>query len=468
MKALSENATRAWVLALTSVASAMVALDSLVVTTALSTIRRDFGASIEQLEWTVNAYILSFAVLLMTGAALGDRFGRQRLFAAGIGQFVAASAACALAPDIGWLIAARAVQGAGAALMMPLAMALLSAAYPPEMRARALGFFSGLTGLALLAGPVLGGAIAQGLSWQWIFWINVPIGLLLIPLVLTRIPESFGQDATLDIPGLALVTGAATGLAWGLIRGNSTGWSNPAIIAALAGGVLLAVAFIAWERRAPEPMLPLRFFNSRAFTMGNAASVFLYAALYGALFFFAQFLQTGLGYGPLDAGLRLLPWTATLFVVAPLAGASVSRFGERPLVVGGLTLQAIGMGWIGLIAAPDLAYVNLVAPLIVAGAGVSMAMPAAQNAVLGAVARTELGKASGTFNMLRFLGGTFGIAITVVVFTRSGGYSSAQAFTAGFSPAIGAAALLSLLGAAAGLGLAGQRDVVIEPILAKT
>jgi MFS family permease len=223
------------------------------------------------------------------------------------------------------------------------------------------------------------------------------------------------------------------------------------------------VAFIAWERHASEPMLPLRFFGSRDFALGNAASVFLYAALYGALFFFAQFLQNGLGYGPLDAGLRLLPWTATLFVVAPLAGASVSRFGERPLVVGGLALQALGMGWIGLIAAPDLPYVNLVAPLIVAGAGVSMAMPAAQSAVLGAVARTELGKASGTFNMLRFLGGTFGIAITVVVFTRSGGYGSAQAFTAGFSPAIGIAAVLSLLGAVAGLGLAGQRAIAVVP-----
>ncbi len=215
MKELSENATRAWVLALTSLASAMVALDSLVVTTALSTIRLDLGASIEQLEWTVNAYILSFAVLLMTGTALGDRFGRQRLFAAGIGLFVAASAACALAPDIVWLIAARTAQGAGAALMMPLAMALLSVAYPPELRARALGIFSGLTGLALLAGPVVGGAIVQGLAWQWIFWLNVPIGLVLIPLALKRIPESFGPDAALDIPGLALVTAAAIGVVWG-------------------------------------------------------------------------------------------------------------------------------------------------------------------------------------------------------------------------------------------------------------
>jgi MFS family permease len=320
-----------------------------------------------------------------------------------------------------------------------------------------------LTGLALLAGPVVGGAIAQGLTWQWIFWINVPIGLLLIPLVLTRFAESFGPDANVDIPGLALVTGAALGLVWGLIRGNAIGWGNPEIVAALAAGALLAVAFVAWEQRAPAPMLPLRFFRSRAFALGNLAGVFLYAALYGALFFFAQFLQTGLEYGPLDAGLRLLPWTATLFVVAPLAGASVSRFGERPLVAGGLALQAVGMGWIGVIAAPDLAYANLVAPLIVAGAGVSMAMPAAQSAVLGAVAKSELGKASGTFNMLRFLGGTFGIAILVAIFAGAGSYASAQTFSNGFSAAIGISAVLSLVGAAAGLGLPSRRATRLVP-----
>jgi EmrB/QacA subfamily drug resistance transporter len=454
----TSTAPQRWVLALTSVASFMISLDSLVVATALSTIRLDLGASIEALEWTVNAYTLSFAVLLMTGAALGDRFGRRRLFVAGLGLFVAASAACALAPGVGWLIAARAVQGAGAALVMPLALALLSAAFPPLGRARALGIFSGVTGLAVLGGPVIGGAIAQGLAWQWIFWLNVPIGLLVIPLVLGRIPRSPATDTAVDGGGLALVTGAALGVVWGLVRANSAGWASLEVVAALAVGVALALAFVAWELRARQPMVPMRLFGSRAFSSGTTAGFFLFAALYGAVFFLAQFLQTAQGHGPLGAGLRLLPWTATLFVVAPVAGAVVNRVGERPLVAGGLLLQALGMAWIGLLAAPDLAYPKLIAPLIVAGAGVSMAMPAAQNAVVGSVASRELGKASGTFNMLRFLGGVFGVAILAAVFAGNGSYGSAQAFSDGFAPAIGVAAVLSLVGAAVGIGIPGRRQ----------
>ncbi len=458
---------KAWVLALTSVASFMVALDALVVATALSTIRHDLGASIEALQWTMNAYNLSFAVLLLTGAALGDRFGRRRIFVAGQGLSVAASAACALAGSAGWLIAARAVQGAGAALVMPLAMALLSTAFPREERGKALGIFSGLTGLALIAGPVVGGAVAEGIAWQWIFWINIPIGLIAIPLVRSRIPESFGPGTAIDILGVALVTGAAFGVVWGLIRGNGAGWARPEVVAAMAAGFLLAIAFIDWELRAGEPMVPMRFFGSRAFSSGNAASFLYSASLHGTLFFMAQFLQTAQGHGPLGAGLRLLPWTATLFVVAPIAGALVNRIGERPLIAAGLFLQAVGMAWIALIATPDLAYARLVAPLLVAGAGVSMAMPGAQNAVLSSVAATELGKASGIFNMLRFLGGAFGIAIVVAVFAGAGSFGSAQAFSAGFAAAIGVSAALSLVGAVAGMGLPGRRGRALAPAKAK-
>jgi len=453
--------TKIWVLVLTSIASFMVSLDSQVVATALSTIRLDLDASIEQLEWTVNAYVLSFAVLLMTGAALGDRLGRRRMFAIGLGLFVAASVACALAPTIGWLIAARAMQGIGGALVMPLAMALLSAAFPPQERAKALGIFSGLTGLALIAGPVLGGAIAEGVAWQWIFWVNVPIGAIVIPLVLGRVPESSGADTALDFPGLALVTGATFAGVWGLMRGNGAGWDSFEVVAALAAGVMLAAAFVAWELRAGAPMVPMRLFRSRAFSAGNAASFFMFGTLYGALFFMAQFLQTGQGQGPLGAALRLLPWTATLFVVAPIAGALVNRIGERPLIVGGLFLQAVGMAWIALIAAPDLAYAMLLAPLIVAGAGASMAMPACQNAVVNAVARVEIGKASGTFNMLRFLGGVFGIAILVAAFAGRGSVASPAAFSAGFAAAIGVAAILSLVGAVAGLWLPSREGLKV-------
>jgi EmrB/QacA subfamily drug resistance transporter len=456
-----------WVVALTGIGSLMAALDTLVVSTALSTIRLDLGASVEQLEWTVNAYNLSFAVLLITGAALGDRYGRRNLYAAGLALFTAASAACALAPDVGWLIAARAVQGAGAALLIPLGLALLSAAFPPERRGAAIGIFSGITGLSVASGPLVGGAVVEGLAWEWIFWLNVPIGLIAVPLVLTKMKESFGPDTALDIRGLALVTGGALGIVWALVRGNSAGWASLEVAGSLAVGAVLVAAFVAWELRARHPMLPMGFFRSRAFSAGNAAIFFTFASLFGAVFFYAQFLQTVLGYGPLGTGLRLLPWTATFMTVAPLAGAFADRIGERPLMVGGLSLQAVGMAWLALIAEPGLAYSSMLAPFIVAGVGVSMAIPAAQNSVVGSVAMEALGKAAGTNSMMRELGGVFGIAVVVAVFAGAGGYASAQAFVDGFTPAVFVGAALALAGAAAGLALPGRRKAgSAAPILA--
>jgi EmrB/QacA subfamily drug resistance transporter len=457
VRTMTSKSAMGWTLALGSVASFMVALDTLVVSTSLTTIRQDLGASIEQLEWTINAYNLSFGVLLMTAAALGDRLGRRRMFAAGLGLFSVASAACALAPEVGWLIAARAVQGVGAALVMTLALALVSAAFPPERRGSALGIFFGFTGLAVASGPLIGGAIAEGISWEWIFWLNVPIGLLAIPFVRRQIAESFGGDTALDIGGLALVTGGAFGIVWGLVRGNSAGWDSWEVVGALVVGALLLAAFVRWELRAREPMLPMRFFRARAFSAGNTAIFFTVASLFCAVFFFAQFLQTGLGYGPLDAGLRLLPWTATLFFVAPIAGALVDRIGERPFMVGGLLMQASGMAWIASIAEPGLAYGEMIAPLIVAGCGVSMSFPAAQNSVVGSVPPEAIGKAAGTNSTMRELGGVFGIALGVAVFAGAGSYASAQAFSDGFVPAISVSAGLSLLGAIAGLGLPGRR-----------
>jgi len=453
----TSRSVRIWALALTSVASLMVALDTLVVSTALATIRLDLGASIEQLEWTVNAYNLSLAVLLLPAAALGDRFGRRRMFAAGLGLFTAASAACALAPGVDWLIAARAVQGAGAALVLSLALAIVSASFPPERRGAAIGILEGITGVAVLAGPIVGGAITEGIAWQWIFWLNVPIGAVAIPFVVARIDETFGGDTALDARGLALVAGGALGVVWALVRGNAAGWGSVEVIAAFAAGVALLLGFVAWELRAREPMLPMGFFRLRAFSAGNAGVFFLFASLFAAVFFLAQFLQTGLGYGPLDAGLRLLPWTATLFVVAPVAGALADRVGDRPLLAGGLTLQALGMAWVALIAAPQLAYADLVVPLIVSGVGVSMAIPPAASSVVGAVAHDAVGKAAGANSMLRELGGVFGIALAVAVFAAVGSYGSAAAFADGFAPAIGVSALLAGLGALAGLGVPGRR-----------
>jgi EmrB/QacA subfamily drug resistance transporter len=457
----SASATKAWVLALVSVASFMVFLDAMVVATALSTIRRDLDASIEALEWTVSAYNLTFAVLLLTGAALGDRLGRRRMFAAGVALFVAASAACALAGSAPWLIAARALQGAGAASVMPLAMTLLSKAFPTEQRAKALGIFSSVSGLALIAGPAVGGAITQGFAWQWIFWINIPIGLIIIPFALRRVPESYGPKAALDLGGIALAAGAALGVAWGLMRANNAGWTSFEVVAALTAGIVLALAFVMWEIRVRGPMMPMRLFGSSAFSASIVASFLLYASMYGVLFFLPQYLQVAQGHDPIGAGLRLLAWTATLFVFAPIGGGLVNRIGERALVVGGTFLQAVGFAWIAAIAAPDLPYGKLVAPLILAGTGVSMAMPAVQNAILGAVPPGDVGKASGTFNTLRFFGAVFGIAILGAVFVRNGGAGSPPAFTAGFVPAMGVSACLSLLAAMVAMLLPGRRRVVL-------
>ena len=459
--------TQTWVLGLAATASFIVVLDLLVVSTALSTLQRDLAASVEQLEWTVNAYTLSFAVLLLTASALGDRFGRRRVFAAGLGLFGAASAACALSPDAATLIAARTVQGAGAATIMPLALSVLNSAFPPERRGWAMGIYGGVTGLAALLGPVLGGAITQGISWQWIFWINVPIAALAMPLVLARVPESFGPSTGLDFRGLALGALAALGLVWGLVRGNAAGWGSAEVLVALVGGAAFALGFVLAERRALSPMLPLRLFRSRAFSAGNATIFFLNASLTGGVFLTAQFLQVGLGQRPLAAGLELLPWGIAPFLVGPRAGALVDRIGERPLIACGLVLQTIGLAWISLIAGPDLAYLELVAPMTVAGIGFSMALPAVTKAVVGGVAMQDIGKASGAFSTMRQLGGAFGVAILVAVFSAAGSYGSAQAFSDGFGPAIAVAAGLAFAGAvAASLLPRGTRDREVAPAAA--
>ncbi|HEY1592198.1 MAG TPA: MFS transporter [Solirubrobacteraceae bacterium] len=459
MEQLAEitRSRRTWVVVLTGIASMMAALDTVVVATALSTVRVDLHASVAQLEWTVNAYNLSFAVLLMPAAALGDRFGRRRMFAVGLAVFSLASAACAVSPDAGFLIAARAVQGAGAALILPLALAILTAAFPPEKRGTAIGLFSAVTGIAVALGPIVGGAIVRGIDWSWIFWVNVPIGLIAIPFVLRRLDESFGKRVALDLPGVGLITAAAFGIVWGLVRGNASGWGSAEVIGSLVGGALLAVTFVRWELRAPEPMLPIGFFRSRTFSAGNAAIFFVLGSLFADVFFFPQLLQTGLGYDPLQAGLRLMVWTATFILVAPGVGALVDRIGERPLMVAGLLIQAGGTAWIASIAGPNVPFSHLVVPLIVAGVGISMAIPSAQNSVVGSATLETAGKLAGINSMMRELGGVFGIAVAVAVFAGFGGYSSPTAFTNGFGPAIWVSCGLALAGAACGLALPSRR-----------
>jgi EmrB/QacA subfamily drug resistance transporter len=459
MQTPTNRAEQNWVLGVTALASFMMALDAMIITTSFATIRAEFGSPVETLQWTVNAFNLTFAVLLLTGAALGDRFGRRRIFAAGIALFVVASAACALAGNATALIAARALQGAGAALVMPLAMAILSGTFGREERARALGIFSSITGCALIIGPAIGGLITEHFGWRWVFWINLPIGLIAIGLVLARLRESFGPAAALDIPGLSLVALAALALVWSLLRGNAVGWASAEVMGTLMSGLVFTAGFVLWELRAASPMVPMRLFASRALASGMSASVLFYAAMYGVLFLLPQFLQTTLGFDAFGAGLRVLPWTATLFVTAPVAGAVVNRLSERPLVVTGLLMQAIGLGWIAEIVSPAVPYSALVAPLVLAGVGVSMAMPAAQNAILSSVAVAEMGKASGVFNMGRFLGGMLGVAALVAKFSANGAVDSAAHFESGFAAAMSLAATLSLAGAIAGSFLPARRRI---------
>ncbi len=452
---------QAWVLGIASLASFMMALDSLVVTTALSTIRQDLTASIEALEWTVNAYNLTFAVLLLTGAALGDRFGRRRMFVVGLAVFTIASVACALSPDIGTLIASRALQGVGAAMVLPLSLTLISAIFPARQRGRAMGLYLGLTGLATFSGPLIGGAVAEGLTWQWIFWLNLPVGIVAIILAVRRIGESVGPNNRLDLGGVVLVTLGAFGVVWGLVRGNAAGWSSAEVLTALVIGVALLVAFVLWERRTAAPMLPMRFFRLRAFATANAANFLVFASLYGTMFFLAQYFQTVSGEGPLGAGLRLMPWTATLMVCAPIAGRLADRMGERRFVVGGLLLQTIGTGWIAVVADTGTGYLDILPALIIGGAGLTMAMPAAQKAVVGAVAPREIGQASGAFMMLRIFGGVFGVAVAVAVFAGAGSYASASEFSEGFSAAMAALAALAFTGMIVALGMPGTRPAAV-------
>jgi EmrB/QacA subfamily drug resistance transporter len=430
-------------LAITGAALFMVVLDNLVVTTALPSIRLDLGASVEQLGWFVNAYTLTFAVLLLPGAALGDRFGRRRVFQLGLALFTLASASAALAQGSGELVAARAVQGAGAALVLPLSLTLLSAAFPAERRGLALGVWSGISGLAVALGPLVGGAVVDGLSWQWIFWLNVPIGILVLPAARRFLAESHGPRERLDPLGLVLATAGLLGIVWGIVRGNGEGWASTEIVGMLAGGTLLLAAFLAWEAHTDAPMLPLRLFRNRAFAATNVVSLTMSFGVFGSIFLLAQFLQTVQGYSAFHAGLRTLPWTLMPMFVAPVAGVLSDRIGGRPLMALGLALQAIALGWLAAISSVDVAYIRLVVPFAIAGTGMALVFAPVANVLLSVVRPDEQGKASGANNAIREVGGALGVAVLAAVFSGSGSYRSGQTFVNGLTPAVwtGAAVL---------------------------
>jgi EmrB/QacA subfamily drug resistance transporter len=454
---MSARTRTIWTFVVTSVALFMAQLDNLVVTTALPVIRQNLHASLSSLEWTVNAYTLTFAVLLLTGASLGERFGRRRMLVIGLSIFTVGSAAAALAPSIEWLIAFRALQGAGAAIVVPLTLTLLSAAVPVERRGMALGIWGAVAGLAIATGPVVGGAVVTGWSWQTIFWLNVPLGLLLIPIARLRLVESRGPATRLDLPGVVLASGGLFGIVLGVIRANALGWTSSFVLTSLAAGVALMVGFIGWETKSEAPMLPMRLFRSRGFSATNLASMLMFFGMFGSIFLLAQFLQTVQHYSPLSAGLRTLPWTGMPIIVSPLAGALADRIGGKVVVFTGLVLQAIGLTWLALVTSATVPYSHLVPAFIVSGAGTAMFFAPVATVVLGSVRRDEEGIASGATNALRELGGVFGIAVLASVFAAKGGYASGPEFVTGLKAAVGVGAAVVAVAALVMLLVPGRR-----------
>lgn len=440
------------VLAAVGIPMFMVTLDNLVVTNALPVIRTELGASLADLQWFVNAYTLSFASLLLTASAVGDRLGRRRIFLLGIALFTLASAACALATGPGLLIAARAVQGFGAAAVMPLSLTLLSAAVPERMRNAAIGIWGGIAGLGVALGPLIGGAVVDGLSWQWIFWLNVPIGLVVLPFAARVLAESHGRGRRLDPVGLLLSAGGVLAIVWGVIHGADDGWTSASVLSALIGGAVLLAGLLVWELRVPEPMLPLRLFRSRAFSVSNVVGFAFSVGVFGSIFLLAQYFQVVQGYSPLESGVRTMPWTLAPMVVAPIAGLLVDRIGARTLITTGQVLLAVALAWMAAITTVDIGYGSYVAPFVLAGVGMGLTFAPASTIVMASAAPDDQAMASGTNNTVREVGVAMGVAVLASVFASSGSYLDPQSFVDGLVPAVwvgaaivGAGALTSLL-----------------------
>ncbi len=446
-----------WAVVITGLALFMASLDNLVVLTALPVIRVHLHAGISGLEWTVNAYTLTFAVLLLSAAAVGERVGRRRIFIAGIALFSAASALAALAPSISVLVFARALQGAGGAMIMPLSLTLLSAAVPPERRNVALGIWGAIGGTAVAIGPLIGGAVSSGWAWQYIFWLNVPVGAVLVPLAWWKLTESRGASNPLDIVGVGLVSAGLFGVVLGLVRGNAHGWTSHSVLGSFVIGAIALGGFVAWELRSDHPMLDLRLFANRGFTAVNLTALLFSFGMFGAIFFLTQFFQTVQGYSPLAAGVRVLPWTAMAMLLAPVIGVLAERWGGKPLVVVGLVLQAIGLFWLAMVTTPTTAYSDLVVPFVICGIGMALFFVPLASLVLGAVPRALEGVASGANSAFRELGGVLGVATLGAVFSAKGGYASGQDFVNGLGPAVFVGAAVVAVGAVTAIIVPGRR-----------
>jgi EmrB/QacA subfamily drug resistance transporter len=430
----------------------MATLDNLVVTSALPVLQAELGASLTDLQWVVNAYTLAFATLMIAAATLGDRWGRRRTFLGGIALFTLASVGAALADTPALLIAARAVQGVGAAAIMPLSLTLLAGAVPAARRAMAIGVWGGVSGLGVALGPVVGGAVVEGISWQAMFWINVPVALVAVPLVLRALPESRGRVQRLDVLGLLLAGAGVLGIVWGVVHGNEDGWTSAGVLGPIAGGALALALFLRHEARTPHALVPLRLFRSRSFAVANVSGFAFSLGAFGAVFLLAQYLQITQGYSPLEAGLRTLPWTAAPMLVAPLAGLLAPRVGVRVLLTGGLVLQAAGLAWLAF-ATSDGGYGALVPGLVLAGTGMGLTFAPSATAVLAGMAPDDHGTASSTNSTLREVGVALGVAVLTAVFTAAGGVISPEGFEAGLRPAVLTGAAVIAVAAVASLAM---------------
>ncbi|MFD4468592.1 DHA2 family efflux MFS transporter permease subunit [Rhodococcus sp. NPDC058505] len=421
----------------------MATLDNLVMTSALPVVQADLNASVGQLQWFLNAYTLAFATLMLSAAGLGDRWGRRRVFIWGIVLFALASVASALSTTAGMLIAARAVQGVGAAAIMPLSLTLLAGAVPASKRALAIGMWGGVSGLGVALGPVVGGAVVDGVSWQAIFWINVPVAVIAVPLALYALGESHGRRQPLDLPGVALA-GAGVFLAvWGIVHGNDDGWASATVLGTLVLAVIALSAFVIREMRTDSPVMPTRMFRSRSFTVANVIGLMFTLGMFGSVFLLSQYLQIVMGYTPFEAGLRTLPWTAAPMIVAPIAGLLAPRLGLRTLLVAGLTLQAASLVWMAFVFEAGTGYPAMVPALAMAGIGMGLTFAPSATAVLVDMPDDDHATASSVNSTIREVGVALGVAILTAVFLGSGGALTPTGYADALRPAllVGAAAV---------------------------
>jgi EmrB/QacA subfamily drug resistance transporter len=432
------------VVAAASVPMFMATLDNLVMTNALPVLHRDLGASVEELQWFVNAYTLAFAAFILVASALGDRFGRRSVFVAGIALFGIGSVLAALSVDPTQLIGARAVQGVGAAGVMPLSLALVASGVDAARRPLAIGIWGGISGLGVAVGPLVGGAVMEGWNWQAIFWINVPIALVAIPFALWALGNGFGARARVDVVGALLAGTGVLALVHAIVRGNDDGWARVDVIGELAAGALLLVAFVAWQTRTRSPLVPLRLFRDRSFSITNAVGFAFSFGTFGAVFLLIQFLQVVQGSTPLEAAVQTTPWTLAPMVIAPLAGMIAPRVGTRALLLAGLVFQGVALGWIAAVMSPDVAYATLVAPFVLAGVGMGLVFAPSATALLATLGVVDHATASGVNSTVREIGLALGTAVMTAIFVGGGGELLPDRYVDAARPAVfvGAAVLL--------------------------